>query len=52
MDKEYLLTYQDSKHSYATFAWFETEDELWEFVEENKVHVISALHIKDAEEIG
>jgi hypothetical protein len=52
MDKKYLLTYQDGKHPYGTFAWFFTEDELWDFVEKNKVHVIQAIYIKDSEEIG
>jgi hypothetical protein len=52
MNKKYLLTYQDSKHPYGTFAWFNTEDELWEYVEKNGVHVIEAIQIKDLEIIG
>ncbi|MFF2532461.1 hypothetical protein ACFVS2_26700 [Brevibacillus sp. NPDC058079] len=48
-DRNYLLTYQDEKRGYGTFAWFETEDEMTEYIENNRVHVIEALKIKDAE---
>ena len=47
-DKQYLLTYQDNKNLYDTFAWFDTEEELNEFIKENKIHVIDAIRILDA----
>lgn len=51
MNKEYLLTYQDSKHAYGTFAWFDTEKELQEFVNNNDINVIEAFKINGVEEI-
>lgn len=51
MDKPFLLTYQDEKHPYGTFSWFETEEEMNEFAENNEVHVIEGMHILGAEVI-
>jgi hypothetical protein len=43
MEKEYLLMYQDGKGT--TFAWFNTEDDMINFVDENRVHVIEGIRI-------
>jgi hypothetical protein len=51
MDKQYLLTYQDKDKCFGTFAWFDTEDEMFEFINENNINVIEALKINDAEEL-
>lgn len=48
MDKTYLLTYSSEKEG-TTFAWFDTEIELREFVEEYAVKVIDAIYIRDYE---
>ncbi|WP_179281003.1 hypothetical protein [Paenibacillus sp. XY044] len=47
-DKTYLLTYQNNKNS-LTFAWFDTESEMSEFVENEDINVIEALYVKEAE---
>lgn len=50
MDKDYLLTYANANG--ATFEWFESEEELREFIEINKItHIFEAIRIKDAETI-
>jgi hypothetical protein len=46
----YLLTYTSEKEA-TTFAWFTSEIELREFVEEHKVTVIDAMLIKDYEDL-
>ncbi|MGG1664464.1 hypothetical protein [Brevibacillus sp. NRS-1366] len=43
MNKTILLTYHDEKHPHGTFAWFETEEELDEFLEINEVNNIEAI---------
>lgn len=50
MDKQYLLTYvTNGKHHYE---WFETEDEMRDFVDATQIDEIQdALFIKGAEEI-
>jgi hypothetical protein len=48
VDKTYLLTYSSDKEG-TTFAWFDTEIELREFVEDHKVKVIDAICIRDYE---
>lgn len=45
----YLLTYTDCGED--GFAWFESEEEMTEFIVEQRVSVIEAWHIKDAEKI-
>lgn len=51
-DRKYLLTYQDSKHGYGTYAWFELEDALFDFVDsKNDINVIEAIRIDSSEEI-
>lgn len=45
MDKIFLLTYQTSKCKFGTFSWFDTEEEMDEFIEENNIHVIDAIEI-------
>jgi len=49
MNKNYLLTYQSPGKGYGTFAWFDTEDELLEFVDSNNVNVIEAFKISGIE---
>jgi hypothetical protein len=52
MDKPYLLTFQDSKRGYGTFAWFETEEKMNKFIEsKSDINVLEAYKINDAEEI-
>jgi hypothetical protein len=49
MDKECLLTYQDEKGTH--FSWFESEEEMDCFIDENKINIIEGLHIKGVEVI-
>lgn len=49
MDNPYLLTYEHESGN--MFAWFYTEDEMDEFITQNKIHVIEAFHIIAAESI-
>ena len=50
MDKEYLIMYQTNKET--TYAWFETEDDILEFVNNNKnIHVIDAIRILNCEQV-
>lgn len=55
MDKNYLLTYQRIKKSCGcietTFAWFDTEDEMEEFVEHNEIQIIDMIKINDVENL-
>lgn len=45
----YLLTYVDCKEQ--NFAWFDTEEEMMKFIDDNRVSPIEAFFIKDAEQI-
>lgn len=50
--KQYLLTYQLPNTGWGTFSWFDTEEEMQEFIDNTKgINVIEAFHIKDAEEL-
>lgn len=50
MDQKFLLTYQTLKGS--GFAWFESEEELFDFVDANdEINIIEALYIKEAESL-
>jgi len=53
MDKNYLLTYQHTKKKCGcietTIAWFDTEDELDDFIRNNDIQVIESFKIKDVE---
>ena len=51
MDKDYLLTYQSAKSHEFQYEWFETEEELREFVIVNKIEVIDAIKIIVEKEI-
>lgn len=42
-DKEYLLMYQGKNG--VTYTWFDTEDEMINFVDENRVHVIEGIRV-------
>ena len=44
-ENNFLLTYRDSEHIYGTFIWFNTEEELNKFIEENDIDVIEAIQI-------
>lgn len=51
MDKAYLLTYLN-KEGHTDFAWFDTVNELHEFIrEENISRVLDAVRINDYEKI-
>lgn len=61
MDKNYLLTYDKIQKVKGIngcsflesgFAWFDTEDELWDYVETHNVNVIEAFKINDIEVIS
>jgi len=61
VDKNYLLTYEKFKKAKDTnersfvemsFAWFDTENELWEYVDTNDVEVIEAFKINDIKVIS
>lgn len=50
MDKQYLLTYRIKGN--FRYEWFDTEDELREFVDETEIDEIQeALYIKGVDEI-
>ena len=51
-EKPYLLTYQDEKRGYGTFAWFDTEEEMDEFIDNNNINVIEAYYITAAQELN
>lgn len=54
MDQSYLLTYMfiENDRSYSTFAWFESEEEMVDFINSHsKVKIIEAMKIHSAEEI-
>lgn len=51
--KNFLLTYTKTNHSFS-FAWFDTEDELNDFIEENKddiLEIMDAIEIYNAREL-
>ncbi|MFC8152116.1 hypothetical protein ACFUP3_20870 [Bacillus paralicheniformis] len=49
-DKEYLITYK--KNGTLDFGWFDTEEEMRDFHEENKdIEIIDSVRILNAEEI-
>lgn len=49
-DKEYLLMYQDKNG--VTYAWFNTENEMINFVrEEDRIHVIEGIRVIKHEKI-
>jgi len=50
MDKNYLLTYQ--KGNCQSYAWFDTEEELDDFVDKYDVYVIEIFKINDIELIS
>jgi UDP-N-acetylglucosamine:LPS N-acetylglucosamine transferase len=53
MDKQYLLTYQVPNKGWGTFSWFDTEEEMEEFIKETEgINVIEAFYIKDAEALN
>ena len=45
MDKRFLLTYQTSECKHGTFSWFDTEEEMDEFINESNIHVVDAIEI-------
>ncbi|MFC0903760.1 hypothetical protein ACFHWD_03530 [Clostridium sp. MT-14] len=47
MEKPYLLTYEDCGES--NFAWFYTEEDMYDFITDYRVNVIQAFLIRDAE---
>lgn len=51
MDKQYLLLYRDSNNKEGTFAWFDTEEEMKDFVDNYDMEVIEGLRIGNVEEI-
>lgn len=53
-DNNYLLTYWDmNKNGLPTFAWFETEEKMDEFIEEkgSTIHIINELHLIEFEDL-
>ncbi|CAI6276527.1 hypothetical protein MKS87_11390 [Bacillus subtilis] len=49
-DKEYLLTYK--KNGTTDFDWFDTEEEMRNFYEENKnIEIIDSIRIWNVQEI-
>lgn len=61
MDKEFLLTYRTEKNSKGTFEWFDSKEELQEFVEDELPAILKqnndtliemdAIHLKAVETI-
>lgn len=51
MERQYLLMYKDTNNKGGTYAWFDTEDEMKDFIEEYNVEVIEGLRIGSVEEI-
>ena len=52
-NKPYLLTYQTPTRGWGTFSWFDTEDEMQEFINKTEgINVLEAFYIKDAEEVN
>lgn len=49
MSKPFLLTYENSRDHGNAFSWFDTEEEMNEFINDLGVVIIEAIHIKDAE---
>ncbi|WP_161627013.1 hypothetical protein [Paenibacillus polymyxa] len=47
-DKKFLLTFQNSENA-STFAWFETEAEMNDFIESENINVIEALFVEKAQ---
>lgn len=43
--RNYLLTYDTKENKYGSFGWFESEEELRQFVEDNDIEVIDAVHV-------
>jgi hypothetical protein len=46
--KPFLLTYENPREHGDTFSWFDTEEEMNEFVVDLDVKVIESICIKDA----
>jgi hypothetical protein len=53
MDNNFLLTYEDTRKDvvFQTFQWFETEEELRDYVKEWNTKVIEAVEIKDCKQL-
>lgn len=49
--KQYLLTYQN-REGRTDFAWFDTEEELFDFTDTSEVsNIMNAIKINDAEDL-
>lgn len=55
MDRKYLLTYEKeikvlgvSQGTIKTYEWFEDEEEMNDFIEENNIKPIEKFYINDA----
>jgi hypothetical protein len=48
-NKDYLLTYKCRYEGTYEFGWFETLEELREFVSDYDINVSQIIHIKDAD---
>lgn len=53
MDNNFLLTYNDTKGgiTFQTFQWFETEQELRDYVKEWQIEVVEATEIMSSREL-
>lgn len=51
MVKEFLLTYENPRDHGDTFSWFDSEQDMRDFIKILDVKVIDAIRINDAEEI-
>lgn len=55
MDQNYLLTYQHIKNicgcTETTFAWFNTEEEMNEFIETHDIKIMEKIKIINAEDL-
>lgn len=52
MNNKYLLTYQDDIRNFGTFAWFDYESQMDDYINQNEnIHVLERLHIIQAEEV-
>jgi len=49
MEQQYLLT--GIIKNELVYAWFETEDELWKYANDNGVEDVEALYIQHAVEL-